>query len=97
MLRVALRLRQRSRSLTCVLFVNGNLLLTHTNTHTKANASMQSITINGEIPVAKLRDGQTAMLDLSSRNYKDADVIIIASLLKVRSWVCAHIYCNVGV
>jgi hypothetical protein len=56
----------------------------------QGNLSLRSITINGEIPVAQLRDGQTTTLDLSNRRYEVADAIIVASMLKVKPCVSAQ-------
>ena len=52
---------------------------------TQANSSLQTLKINGEIPVSKLRgdDEKCTELLLSGKGYEDADAIIIASLLKV--------------
>ena len=52
---------------------------------TQANSSLQTLYINGEIPVSKLRgdDEKCTELLLSGKGYEDADAIIIASLLKV--------------
>ena len=49
----------------------------------QTNKTLQTLKINGEIPVHQFRDGTTTQLDLSSRGYKVEDAIVIASLLQV--------------
>ena len=53
---------------------------------TQENSSLETLHINGEIPVSKLRgdDEKCTKLDLSQRGYQNADAIIVASLIKVR-------------
>ena len=49
------------------------------------NKTIKTVILNGEIPVDKLRgdDEKCTELDLSHKNYQDADVIIISALLVV--------------
>jgi hypothetical protein len=49
----------------------------------QSNQFLLELTINGKIPVGAFRDEKVTKLGLSSRSYKAADGIIIASLLKV--------------
>ena len=47
------------------------------------NKTLESITINGKLDLASFRDGKTQSLDLSQKEYRSEEAIIIGALLKV--------------
>lgn len=47
----------------------------------KSNVALKKLVINGPIPIEEFRDKKTKIMNLSQSNYKDADAVIIASLL----------------
>ena len=47
------------------------------------NKTLESITINGKLDLASFRDGKTQSLDLSRKEYRCEEAIIIGALLKV--------------
>jgi Ran GTPase-activating protein (RanGAP) involved in mRNA processing and transport len=53
----------------------------------KVNNTIKNIIINGDIPIDHLRDDTKTVLDLSSKNYKDADLVIIGVFLEINSTI----------
>ena len=52
------------------------------------NKTLQTIVINGEIPVGKFRDKSVTELNLNSKGFKPADTVIVSSLLGVSDKLC---------
>jgi hypothetical protein len=66
--------------------LSASVTTTSATRHTQVNKTLQTLPINGAIPIAKLRgDEMCTELSLQRSGYKDPDAIVIAALLAVRA------------